>query len=468
MSLRGWTYLAGAVTAVEGLIAVAQIQAPGGPAGVDMVWLLVGCLSIVAVLGYAATARQQVYLQRQVIDANASTSHEWLWESDTRDRITYSNDAVTALLGYRPEDLVGHPTSALLYDETEQVRMSRVRDSMRAGDSSWRDLVLVWRHADGARVRLQCSAVLLHDRRGNVIGFRGSRRLIEDTAAERERVLADRGRLVDLLSGQDVDIALQPIVNLTSGRTIGVEALARFRDGRPPAVWFAEADRCGYAKELDEMTFFAALPLLGSLPATWYMSINASPELLLSPAFRERALGCGLPLDRLVIEITEHVCVADYQALNDALAPLRARGIRFAIDDTGAGYASFNHVLQLTPDIIKLDRTLLTHLETDRARRSLITALVLLALDIGATVTGEGVESVDQRETLNLLGVDHAQGYLFSAPTIETRDWLAWRQQWWLSDHLAARSPQLPQPQARTHARLTAARSHPIPRRPSR
>jgi PAS domain S-box-containing protein len=436
--------------AVEGLIALAQIEARGGLPRVDMVWLLIGCLPLVAAVIYAATARQQVYLQRQVIDANASTSHEWLWQSDAQDRITYSNDAVTALLGYRPEELVGQPTSELLYDETEQVRMGRVRDSMRAGDGSWRDLVLVWRHADGARVRMQGSAVLLHDRRGNVVGFRGTRRLIEDPAAEQERVLADRGRLVDVLSTQEVDIALQPIVNLTSGRTIGVEALARFRDGRPPAVWFAEAERCGYARELDEMTFFAALPLLGSLPATWHMSINASPELLLDPAFRERALGCGLPLDRLVIEITEHVCVADYEALKEALAPLRASGIRFAIDDTGAGYASLNHVLQLTPDIIKLDRTLLTHLETDRARRSLITALVLLALDIGATVTGEGVESVDQRETLNLLGVDHAQGYLFSAPTIDARNWVAWRQQWWVPDHLSARSPQLPQRQART------------------
>ena len=450
MSLRGWTYLAGAVTAVEGLIAVAQIEARGGLPRVDMVWLLVGCLPLVAAVIYAAAARQQVFLQRQVIEANASTSHEWLWESDNQDRITYSNDAVTALLGYRAEDLLGHATSELLYDETEQVRMGRVRDSMRAGDGSWRDLVLVWRHADGARVRMQCSAVLLHDRRGNVIGFRGTRRLIEDTAAEQERVLADRGRLVDVLSAQEVDIALQPIVNLTSGRTIGVEALARFRDGRPPAIWFVEAERCGYARELDEMTFFAALPLLGSLPATWYMSINASPELLLDAAFRERALGSGLPLDRLVIEITEHVCVADYEALKEALAPLRASGIRFAIDDTGAGYASLNHVLQLTPDIIKLDRTLLNQLETDRARRSLVTALVLLALDIGATVTGEGVESVDQRETLNLLGVDHAQGYLFSAPTIDSGNWLAWRQQWWTPDHLAAQSPQLPQPQART------------------
>jgi EAL domain-containing protein (putative c-di-GMP-specific phosphodiesterase class I) len=242
-------------------------------------------------------------------------------------------------------------------------------------------------------------------------------------------------------------MALQPIVNLTTGRTVGVEALTRFRDGRPPNVWFADAERCGLGRELDEMTFFQALPLLRALPPTWYMSVNASPELLLSPAFRERMLGSGLELDRLVIEITEHVHVADYQALKEALVPLRGHGVKFAIDDTGAGYASLNHVLQLSPDIIKLDRTLLTDLETDRARRSLITALALVALEIGASVTGEGVERADQRDTLALLGVDHAQGYLFSPPTIDHRNWLAWRQPWWTPEH-AAHNPVHPQPGA--------------------
>jgi EAL domain-containing protein (putative c-di-GMP-specific phosphodiesterase class I) len=140
--------------------------------------------------------------------------------------------------------------------------------------------------------------------------------------------------------------------------------------------------------------------------------------------------------------------VADYGALKEALVPLRNHGVRFAIDDTGAGYASLNHVLQLSPDIIKLDRTLLTDLENDRARRSLITALALVALEIGASVTGEGVERSDQRETLALLGVDHAQGFLFSPPTIDHRNWQAWRQPWWTPDHVSARPPVLPQPGA--------------------
>ena len=107
--------------------------------------------------------------------------------------------------------------------------------------------------------------------------------------------------------------------------------------------------------------------------------------------------------------------------------------MRFAIDDTGAGYASLSHVLRLNPDIIKLDRDLITNLHADRARRSLVTALVLLALDVGAAVTGEGVESRGQLETLADLGVDHAQGYLLARPTTDAARW----QEWWNRRQLA-------------------------------
>ena len=448
MSLRGWTYAGAGVIVAEVLVAMMQAHAHDGLPKIDLLWVALASLPVVAVTVYAAVVRQQCYQQRQVIEANAATAHDWVWESDANDRITYSNSAVTELLGYTPQELLGMPTEDLLHDDTERIRLRRVRETGGAGDGFWKDLSLVWRHADGSPVRLQGSAVILHDRRNNLVGFHGTRRLVESSSRDREQALADHARIMDVLGAQDVDVALQPIVNLTTGRTVGVEALSRFRDGRPPNVWFADSERCGLARELDELTFFQALPLLGALPHTWYMSINASPELLLSPAFRERLLGCGLELNRLVIEITEHVHVADYEALKEALVPLRVHGVKFAIDDTGAGYASLNHVLQLSPDIIKLDRTLLTDLENDRARRSLITALALVALEIGATVTGEGVERADQRDTLALLGVDHGQGFLFSPPTTDHRNWQAWRQPWWTPDHVTSRHPVMPQPGA--------------------
>jgi EAL domain-containing protein (putative c-di-GMP-specific phosphodiesterase class I) len=232
-----------------------------------------------------------------------------------------------------------------------------------------------------------------------------------------------------------VDIALQPIASLFTGRLTGAEALARFPDGRGPDVWFREAREAGLSAALDTLTFTAAVAHFSALPETCYLSVNASPALLLDPPFRSWLLAGDLPLDRLVIEITEHVMIVDYPALNTALAPLRQRGVRLAVDDTGAGYASLNHVLQLRPDIIKIDRSLTAELSGDRARRSLVTALVLLALDIGATVTGEGVETPAELATLLDLGVDAAQGYLIARPTTDPTDWYTWPDRnWGVSD----------------------------------
>ena len=184
--------------------------------------------------------------------------------------------------------------------------------------------------------------------------------------------------------------------------------------------------RPGQTCELDELTFLQALAGLPLIPEGVHLSVNASPALLMKPAFREDVLTSGLPLDRIVIEITEHARVPSYTDLHDALEPLRERGIRFAIDDTGAGYASLSHVLELHPDIIKLDRALINSLEQDRPRRSLVTALVLLALDVGASVTGEGVETAGQLEAPTTLGVDQAQGYFLARPSTDPDTWQSW------------------------------------------
>ena len=300
----------------------------------------------------------------------------------------------------------------------------------------------------GRRVRLQGSAVILHDRRNNLVGFHGTRRLVENSSRDREQMLADHARIIDVLDTQDLDVALQPIVNLTTGRTSrsrGAEPLSR-RATAERLVRRCRALRV--SRELDEMAFFQALPMLGALLPRGTCPSTPAPSSCSRPAFRERLLGCGLELDRLVIEITEHVHVADYHALKEALIPLRVHGVKFAIDDTGAGYASLNHVLQLSPDIIKLDRTLLTDLENDRARRSLITALALSLSRSERPSRARVSRRADQRDTLALLGVDHGQGFLFSPPTVDHRNWQAWRQPWWTPEHATSRHPVMPQPGA--------------------
>jgi len=114
--------------------------------------------------------------------------------------------------------------------------------------------------------------------------------------------------------------------------------------------------------------------------------------------------------------------------LRDALRPIRDQGLRLAIDDAGAGYASLKHVIELEPDIIKVDRSIIDGLASDRARRSVVSAFVLLALEMGATVIAEGIETPADLEAVRDLGVDAAQGYLFARPTTDRSALASWQQ----------------------------------------
>ena len=411
----------------------------GGPgsgwAVVGLTWFVVA-LAAVAAGGWAfLTARRQFDRRARVMAAAVATSPDWVWGSDVDGRITFSNEAVTEVLGYQAEALAGASVFTLLANEASRCRArALLSESLRLA-SGWDDVELIWAHKGGWDVALRGSGEPARDRKGRIVGFGGSRRIVGEDRTPRAVVVSARQRVTAVLASGAVDVALQPIVDLASGRLIAVEALARFHDGRSPDAWFADARDAGRSHELDELTFNAALPLLPLIPDSVYLSVNASPELLMDAGFRQRLIESGVPLGRVVIEITEHARVADYGDLNAALSPLRARGVRFAIDDTGAGYASLSHVLQLNPDIIKLDRALIANLDGDRARRSLVTALVLLALDVGATVTGEGVETEIQKDTLATLGVDHAQGYLLARPTTDRTVW----QEWWTQSTRAPR-----------------------------
>jgi EAL domain-containing protein (putative c-di-GMP-specific phosphodiesterase class I) len=128
--------------------------------------------------------------------------------------------------------------------------------------------------------------------------------------------------------------------------------------------------------------------------------------------------------------VTEHASVSDYTKLTRPRQRLRDLGVRLAIDDAGAGYASLRHIVNLAPDIIKIDRALIADLNSDRARRALVTAVVAYAMEIGTTmVVGEGVETPDELDALKNLGADAGQGYLFGTPSTSREDWIAWGSQ---------------------------------------
>jgi EAL domain-containing protein (putative c-di-GMP-specific phosphodiesterase class I) len=239
--------------------------------------------------------------------------------------------------------------------------------------------------------------------------------LIESDVALHGRESAITARIEDVLTRDAITIVHQPIHELLSGKPVGVECLARFSDAaqRGPDAWFNEAAEIGLGTELELAAIEAALRTFGHVPAPHYMSINASPATVIGGGLLEIVQGHDPA--RLVIEVTEHSQVSDYAVLGKALDALRPHA-RIAIDDVGAGYAGLRHIVDLRPDILKLDMSLTRDISSDPARRALACALVHFAAETGCTIVAEGVETASERATLAALQVPLAQGYLFNRP----------------------------------------------------
>lgn len=201
-----------------------------------------------------------------------------------------------------------------------------------------------------------------------------------------------------------------------SRQAVGFECLTRFSGvpSRPPNEWFDEAAEVGLGTALELAAIRAALDALGSLPEHLHLAMNASVETVMIREFSD--LMNELPSGQIVIEITEHTDVKNYEDLVRALQPLRQRGIKLAIDDAGAGYSSLRHILHLRPDYIKLDMDLIRHIDIDPARRALATALIGFARDTGSIIIAEGVETASEFATLQSLGVEQVQGYFLGRP----------------------------------------------------
>jgi EAL domain-containing protein (putative c-di-GMP-specific phosphodiesterase class I) len=118
----------------------------------------------------------------------------------------------------------------------------------------------------------------------------------------------------------------------------------------------------------------------------------------------------------MVIEITEHEAIEDYAELATTLEELRRQGVRLAIDDAGAGFASLRHTLLLRPDIVKVDTSLTRGIDGDRAKRALTSALVSFGEEMGVAIVAEGIETREELETLLALGVPFGQGFYLAPP----------------------------------------------------
>lgn len=225
-----------------------------------------------------------------------------------------------------------------------------------------------------------------------------------------------RERIEAVLEAGSFRLVFQPIYSLADGHLVAVEVLTRFQaePARSPDRWFAEAARVGLGTDLDLAVLEQAMVASEALPPDVALSINCSPTTLADPRF-VRAVE-GRVCRPLILELTEHVTVDDYQPLDAALRSIRASGARLAIDDAGAGFSSLRHIVRLGPEIIKLDISLTQGLRDDPVRRALADALIGFARQTGSLLVAEGIEHGSDLATWVDLGAHAAQGYHLGRP----------------------------------------------------
>jgi len=324
------------------------------------------------------------------------------------------NPAWRRILGWTDEELMSRPYLDYVHPDDREATLAeaskvasgfqtihfRNRYRCRGGSYKWLAWTATAAMADGSI-------------------YAGARDVTTAVLAEEEAnhlLRQQRARIHSAIASEALTMVFQPIVTLPSREVGGLEALSRFElaPKRPPDQWFAEAEAVGLRTQLEMRAIRDAVGCVDRLPRAAFLSVNASPETLLSADFSE--VVSELDGERLVVEVTEHAAVGDYEQLKQAIERLRRSGIRLAIDDAGAGYSSLKHIVRLVPEFIKLDLFLTRDINRDPVKRALASALVNFGREIGAGLIAEGVETAEELHVLEELGVTDAQGFYLGRP----------------------------------------------------
>jgi PAS domain S-box-containing protein len=370
-------------------------------------------------------------LRRERADASRrlaavlDTCDELIWECGADATLSFVSGNVVRYLGYDANELVGRPLLHLLHPH-DRIAWSRILAAANAGDiQEVRGQQMRAVAKDGTERWLDTNVVTVRRGRREAV-VTGASRLSAHGLARVRAADEIRERVLPLLTRGNLDIVFQPIVSLYSGQVIGAEALARFPGVPPrrPDQWFTDAATVGLGQQLELLAVRAALTRARTaVPAGVDLWINVSPATIGNDELR-RLLRTGADDSRrLVLEITEHASVEDYPAFLRKRDELAAMGVRFAVDDAGAGYASFAHILRLQPDFIKLDRDVVHGLDHDAAKRALTAAIVMFAMEVRCAVIAEGIETKEEFDAAALVGIDAAQGFFLSAPAPHHLDW---------------------------------------------
>lgn len=233
-----------------------------------------------------------------------------------------------------------------------------------------------------------------------------------------------RRRFHEVLLDRRIHSVYEPIVDVHSRVVFAYEALARGPDGtefQAPIAMFQEAERQGLVYELDCLCRASAIAGAIDFPDGSKLFLNVLPSAIHDPSFRSDRLirtlaECRLTPQDVVFEVSEQESIRDFEAFREMRDYYRKLGFSFALDDTGSGYAGLEALLEISPEYIKVDRTFVSGVDEDVVRQDVLRALCTVAEKTGARIIGEGLDTLEEFETLKQLGIDYGQGWLFGHP----------------------------------------------------
>jgi EAL domain-containing protein (putative c-di-GMP-specific phosphodiesterase class I) len=233
-----------------------------------------------------------------------------------------------------------------------------------------------------------------------------------------------RRKLFELVLRGAIRSVYEPIVECKSRTVFAYEALARGPEGSPlhsPAVLFAMAGEEDLLFQLDCLCRRSGIAGARDLPKGTKLFLNVRPTSIHDPSFRAEALTetlgkLGLAPSDVVFEISEQESIGNFEIFREVSDYYKKLGFQIALDDTGAGYQSLEAVMELSPDFIKVDKAFVQGIDADPARQELVRALRSVADRIGALIVGEGLDTLEELETLSELGIPFGQGWLFGKP----------------------------------------------------
>lgn len=387
--------------------------------------LLAGVASTwVAVRAHERSTRESQRF-RQRWEGVSRASYDVVWELSPDWKLTFVNAAAERVFRVPPDELIGIDVVELVHPDDRGRAAAILRGCVR-DRTGWSGVRIRVVRADGDSTWIETNGVAHVGNDGELVGFTATTHELPENDATRTANEITHDTVSSVLDRQAFSTVLQPIFSLFTGCPTGAEALTRFSDEpiRSPDRWFADAHEVGLGVELELAALRAALRYGAErLPADFYLSLNVSPATLVSDELLALLSVAPVPAHRIVLELTEHVSINDYGVLREPLSRLAGMGVRLAVDDAGAGFASFRHILRTRPAFIKIDQAITRHIDADAAQRALAAAVVVFALELGATVVAEGVETPEELDVLISLGIDAAQGFLLARPGVAPINW---------------------------------------------